>query len=101
MCDFLLTVLGVFETFLQILTGDGFVEVTVASLTSSMMFGLAHDNPNQDYVKIPYTLYSYPAGPNTLIVYEKSVYKGSFGSYTTGDVLRVAVQGGVVRYYRK
>jgi hypothetical protein len=35
-----------------------------------------------------------------LHVYEKGVLRGSFGSYATGDVLRVAVEGGAVRYRR-
>jgi hypothetical protein len=32
------------------------------------------------------------------MVYEGGVLRGSFGSYATGDVIRVAVTAGVVRY---
>jgi hypothetical protein len=31
-------------------------------------------------------------------VYEAGALRGTFGTYTTGDVLRVAVEGGVVKY---
>src|SRR4029453_14806990 len=37
---------------------------------------------------------------NQLQVYEGGTYKGSFGNYVTGDILRVAVVGGGVRYSR-
>ncbi|HKO62977.1 MAG TPA: RHS repeat-associated core domain-containing protein, partial [Pyrinomonadaceae bacterium] len=33
-------------------------------------------------------------------VYEGGVNRGSFGAYTPGTVFRVAVEGGVVKYYR-
>jgi hypothetical protein len=36
----------------------------------------------------------------TLEVFESGARRGSFGSYATGDVLQVAVESGVVKYYR-
>jgi hypothetical protein len=32
------------------------------------------------------------------MVYESGVLRGSFGSYATGDVIRISVTAGVVRY---
>jgi hypothetical protein len=33
-----------------------------------------------------------------VLVFEKGTNRGTFGSYQTGDVFRVAVVGGVVKY---
>src|SRR5205807_299916 len=42
---------------------------------------------------------AYLAG-NTLMVYENGAFKGRFSSLTPGDIVKVAVESGVVKYYR-
>ncbi len=42
----------------------------------------------------------YPANTGTVLVYEGGVSRGNFGAYTPGTVFRVAVESGVVKYYR-
>ena len=37
---------------------------------------------------------------STLQVWENGVSRGSFGSYASGDILRVAAEADEVRYYR-
>jgi RHS repeat-associated protein len=62
------------------------------------MFRLSYGGTNQDYTDIDYALEMASGG--TLKIYEKGTYMGSFGSYSVGDVLRVAVESGTVKYYR-
>jgi hypothetical protein len=81
----------------QTLTGDGYVEYPVSSLTDYVMFGLGTGDSNQGYADLEYALYTYP-GTGQLYIYEGGVYRAGRGSYAVGDKLRVAVEGGVVRY---
>jgi hypothetical protein len=61
------------------------------------MLGLSKGNTNSSWEDIDFALHLYL---DQLQVYEGGSYKGSFGTYVTGDTLRVAVVGGVVRYSR-
>ena len=63
------------------------------------MFGLSNGDTDQGYADIDYAFYTYPP-TGQLLVFEKGVYRGSFGAYAAGDILRVAVESGVVKYYR-
>ena len=80
----------------SIASGDGYVETTVSETSTYRMIGLSHGDTNQDYSDIDFALY--PAAGGALYVYEDGVYRGYFGNYATGDTLRVAVEGGVVKY---
>lgn len=84
---------------LAIQSGTGYVQVTVPNTSTLAMFGLSHGNSGVAYSDIDFALYAY-ATTQKLLVYEGGTSKGQFGGYTTGDILRVAVSGGVVRYYR-
>lgn len=79
-----------------IASGDGYVELTASETNTYRMLGLSNGNTNENYVDIDFALY--PAIGGTLYVYEGGVSRGTFGSYATGDTLRVAVEGGVVKY---
>ncbi len=79
-------------------SGDGFVEFTASETTTYRMLGLSKGNSDQNYTDVDFAIY--PATGGTLYVYEKGVSAGIFGNYSTGDKLRVAVEGGVVRYRR-
>ena len=39
-------------------------------------------------------------GTNGIWIFESGTLRGNFGTYSTGDKFRVAVEGGVVRYYK-
>jgi hypothetical protein len=82
---------------MQTLTGDGYVEYPVSSLSDYVMFGLGTGDSNQGYADIEYATYAYP-GTGQLLVYEGGVYRAAGGSYAVGDKLRVAVEGGVVKF---
>ncbi|MDE5544456.1 MAG: hypothetical protein K2I83_03485, partial [Bacteroidales bacterium] len=69
----------------QVITGgNGIVKATAPSGNNNyQMFGLTSRKRVVDYTQIDYALY-YAAG--SLQVYENGTYKGSFGSYRSGDV---------------
>ncbi|HEX6719455.1 MAG TPA: delta-60 repeat domain-containing protein [Pyrinomonadaceae bacterium] len=79
----------------SIVSGDGYVEFKVTSLLTGMV-GLSHSDPNQDYTSMEFALLTGSDG--NLYVYESGVNRGLVSSYTTADVFRVAVEGGVVKY---
>ena len=71
------------------------MEFTASETTTYRMLGLSNGNTNSNWDDIDYALYEY-AGQ--LQVYEAGTSRGTFGTYASGDVLRVAVVGGVVKY---
>ncbi len=79
-------------------SGDGYVEFTAQEADSYRMLGLSNGDSDYNWDDIDFSLY--PMGDGTLRVYEKGILRGTYGSYASGDKLRVAVTGGVVRYYR-
>jgi alpha-tubulin suppressor-like RCC1 family protein len=74
---------------------DGYVEFVASETGTSRVLGLSHGDSNQSLVDIDFGLQLYNGG---LYVVESGVTHGSFGTYVTGDHLRVSVEGGVVRY---
>jgi hypothetical protein len=82
----------------QIASGDGYVEITASETTSYRMFGFSNGDTDASYQDIDFGLDLTPGG--TIYVFEKGANKGAFGSYATGDLLRMSVVGGVVRYSR-
>jgi hypothetical protein len=81
----------------QLPSGDGYVEFSASETTTFRMLGLSNGNTSSSYDDIDFALY---LNLNEIRVYEGGIYKGSFGTYVTGETLRVAVVGGVVRYSR-
>jgi len=80
------------------MSGDGYMEFAVSETTTHRMIGLSNKDVDQNYTSIAFAVYLNPSG--NLQVYEMGVNQGSFGSYATGDVVRVAVESGVVKYRR-
>jgi hypothetical protein len=81
--------------------GDGYVRLTVASADTTAMFGLGgSDLPTSRMPSERDVDYGLAMMAGTLKIYERGQWRGDFGSYSVGDVLAVAVEGGVVRYYR-
>jgi RHS repeat-associated protein len=66
------------------------------SNSANTMCGLSHGDTNQSYDDIDFAIYIWVDG--MIYIYEDGAYRGQFGSYTVGDTLRVAVEGGVVKY---
>jgi hypothetical protein len=80
-----------------ILSGDGYVQATVDDTTTYKLFGLSNGDNGQGQTDVDFALFM--AG-GTLKVYESGVLRANVGTYVVGDLLKVAVEGGVVRYYR-
>jgi RHS repeat-associated protein len=77
-------------------SGDGYVEVTATEINKHRRFGLSNGNSNQSWDDIDFCFYLEASG--TVYINEGATPRGSFGSYASGDVFRVAVEGGVVKY---
>lgn len=82
----------------QILSGDGSLQVTVDVTTTHKMIGLSHQQSVVGYSDIDYALYMHAS--DILYVYEVGKRKGAFGTYSPADILKVAIEGGTVKYYR-
>ena len=81
----------------EILSGDGYIQVSVDETSSQRAFGLSRGNSNARRSDIDFAV---QVGSGSLRVFESGVSRGSFGAVATGDVIRVAVEEGVVKYYR-
>jgi Bacterial Ig domain len=77
-------------------SGDGYVEFTVGEGGTYRMCGLSNGDTDQNYNDIDFALY--PSANGMLSVYEGGVWRGELTAYTVGDVFRVAIEGGVVKY---
>jgi hypothetical protein len=77
--------------------GDGSARLTVADAGTSALFGLSNHDTGSTERDVDFALVM-DAG--TLRVYERGEWRGDFGPYKAGDLLRVAVKAGVVSYYR-
>jgi RHS repeat-associated protein len=84
----------------SISSGDanGYVSVVADATNTHRMFGLGNTNASASYEDVEYGLHLMDDG--TLEVLESGTNRGNKGAYTLGDVLKVAVVSGVVKYYR-
>ncbi|HEY0761036.1 MAG TPA: RHS repeat-associated core domain-containing protein [Pyrinomonadaceae bacterium] len=78
-----------------ITSGDGYVEITASETNTFRMVGLSNGDSNQDYTDIDFAAYLATAN---LCIYEAGVSRGCVSTFTTGDVIRIAVESGVVKY---
>ena len=75
-------------------SGDGYVEFTATETNTYRLIGLSNGDSNQAYEDIDFAFDAAAGGQ--LLLYERGVYRGTVGSYATGDKLPIAVQAGVV-----
>ncbi|HEY5884685.1 MAG TPA: RHS repeat-associated core domain-containing protein [Pyrinomonadaceae bacterium] len=76
-----------------IVSGDGYVEFS-AGTTGDSMIGLGNGDPDQNY-DIDFAVH---VDSGAASIWESGVWKAAAGTYVSGDVFRVAVEGGVVKY---
>jgi hypothetical protein len=81
-----------------IVSGDGAVEFTIPS-GAYVAAGLGTGNTGQTSQDIEFALWFYPGTPGYVEVRESGVYKWDFVN-VAGAVHKVAVEGGVVKYYQ-
>ncbi len=82
----------------RILSGDGYMEFTASETTLERVCGLTGNDSNQYYNTIAYAVQL--STGRAFYVFEMGASRGYFGDYNSGDVFRIAIESGVVRYYR-
>ena len=82
----------------QITSGDGYVEFTIGETDTLFVAGLSHGNSGTGYDDIDFAFRFNGAGWADVL--ENGTYAGGDTSYAIGDVFRVAVVGGAVRFSR-
>jgi RHS repeat-associated protein len=80
----------------SISTGDGYAEFTASETNKKRSVGLTQNTSVTSYQHINYGMVLDEFGQIT--IHEGLGVYGVFGTYTTGDTIRVAVEGGVVKY---
>ena len=80
-----------------IASGNGYVEFRVGEANAYRMCGLSKGNDaNQSYAEIDYAIY--PSASGVLHIYEGTIWRAQPGTYVAGDIFRVEIVGGVVKY---
>ena len=79
-----------------IASGDGYVEVTASETNKKRSVGLTNSTTVTGFQHIAYGIVLGDTGQIT--IQEGLSSYGIFGTYTAGDTLRVAIEGGVVKY---
>ncbi|MDF2456816.1 MAG: large protein, partial [Cytophagaceae bacterium] len=79
-------------------SNNGYMQFTCSEVNKSRMVGLSTTNANSNFTSIQYAFYLTNSG--LLAIYESGTSRGSFGAYATNDILKIAVQAGVVKYYK-
>ena len=84
----------------SVTSGNIAVEAIVDSLTDYKMFGLSHNDVAADFSDIDYAIDI--QGDATLSVWESGIHVPEAGGagFKIGDVFRVSVESGVVKYYQ-
>ncbi len=80
----------------RITSGDGYVEFAASETTTNRILGLSNGNTDASYPDVDFAIALGSGAP--IYIFEKGVNRGSFGTYQSGDILRIAVVGGVVNY---
>jgi len=81
-----------------IASGNGYVDFTPGEAVTWRMCGLGNGDSSAFYTDIEFAFFM--DGGGGLSIYESGNLRGSFGSYAASDHLKVAVENGVVKYYR-
>ncbi len=82
----------------QISSGKGYVEFTASETTTYRVIGLSNGNTDTTRADIDFAIQFGPNGGSD--VRENGVYRNAETSYVTGDVFRIAVESGQVKYYK-
>jgi len=77
---------------------NGYLQFTAGETNKARMVGLSNAYTSTSYTTIPFAWYLTNGG--VLQIYESGSYRGSYGAYVTGDVLKISVEAGVVKYYK-
>jgi PKD repeat protein len=82
----------------SIQSGNGYVEFTADETDKERMCGLSVNTDNHDWTDIAFAAHLNTGG--AFYVVESGASRGYFGDYSSGDVFRVSLEAGIIRYYR-
>jgi hypothetical protein len=82
----------------QSVSNNGYMQTTVSETNTNRVIGLSSTDVNTSETGIQFAFNLQSTGGLTIL--ESGLNRGSFGSYASGDVLRIAVENNVVKYYR-
>ncbi len=77
---------------------NGYFEFIASETNRRRMVGLSDSNINSHYNTIDYAFYLDQNG--TLRIYENGSNRGNFGTYSTGDTMRITIENETVHYYQ-
>ncbi len=78
-------------------SGDGFVEFTATETDKARIAGLANGNTDNSLSDIEFGIELRSDG--VVEIFESGTSRGTAGSYSSGDRLRVELKAGIVKYY--
>jgi hypothetical protein len=81
----------------RLTSGNGYLEFTAAETNKTRYCGLARNPSGTDYAAIDFAIKLF--SPGIAEVRENNAYKAET-SFRSGDVFRISVEGGVVKYYK-
>ncbi|HEY1373656.1 MAG TPA: Ig-like domain-containing protein [Candidatus Binatia bacterium] len=84
----------------QIQSGNGYLQFTASETTTNRAIGLSNGDSNTTRADIDFGVMLWNVSGGIVEIFEDDVYKASAGSFHSGDVFRVAVESGVVKYYK-
>ncbi|HEU4390381.1 MAG TPA: right-handed parallel beta-helix repeat-containing protein [Blastocatellia bacterium] len=79
-------------------TGDGYVQFTAVETNRERACGLSNTDRDQNFTSIAFGVHLNTGG--AFYVVESGQSRGYFGDYRSGDVFKVALESGRVKYYR-
>jgi len=77
---------------------DAYVETVVGETNTSRMIGFNSNNSSAHWDDLDFAFYLQMTGE--LKVYEFGAYVSTVGAYSTGDVLKISIDNGVVNYWK-
>jgi hypothetical protein len=94
-------------TSLNQVLNNGYAETTVAETTTTRIFGLSTDSRTLTHTSsaestIQFGIFFFGNAHYWVAEFDGTTfnYRGDFGVYTTGDIFKIKVDNGIVRYYR-
>ena len=85
-------------TSLNMVYNNGFVQTIADETTTNRMIGLNDVNGTSSYTELEYAIYLRNNGE--INIYENNVNLGRWGTYETGDTLRISIQNNRVYYIK-
>jgi hypothetical protein len=82
----------------QFILNNGYMQTTVAETNLDRMIGLSATDVNSSYTSIQYAFFLQNNGQ--LRIYQSGADIGGFGAYAASDVLKIANENNVIKYYK-